>query len=116
MVRDAAHRAYDPQRTLEHWHYVRKSEMRNIIPYVNRTDYIVNSGLPYELPVMHVRLFEHFEEWVESYKDDPLRVDAFTRAERVCDLLESVTPVEDDSTIPPDSLLREFIGGSCYEY
>ena len=116
MVRDATHRAYKPQQTLEHWHYVRRSEMRNIVPYINTTDYIVNSGLPYELPVMRARLFDHFEEWVEQYRDDPLREDAFTRAERVYHLLKSVTPVEDDLTIPPDSLLREFIGGSCYEY
>jgi uridine kinase len=116
MVRDATHRSYNPQQTLEHWHYVRSSEMRNIIPYVNKTDYIVNSGLPYELPIMRVRLLGHFEQWVEQYKDDPLREDAFMRAERVYHLLKSVTPVEDDSAIPPDSLLREFIGGSCYEY
>ena len=116
MLRDAIHRAYDPQRTLEHWHYVRSSELRHIIPYVNATDYIVNSGLPYELPIMRARLFDHFEQWVEQYRDDPLREDAFTRAERVYRFLEIVTPVEDDSAIPPDSLLREFIGGSCYEY
>jgi len=116
MVRDATHRARKPQQTIEHWHYVRSSEMRNIIPYVNKTDYIVNSGLPYELPIMRVRLFGHFEKWVEQYKDDPLREDAFMRTERVYHLLKSVTPVEDDSAIPPDSLLREFIGGSCYEY
>jgi uridine kinase len=116
MVRDATHRAYDPQQTLEHWHYVRASELRNIIPYVNTTDYIVNSGLPYELPVMRVRLLDHFERWVGQYKGDPLREDALMRAERVAPLLKAVTPVEDDSAIPPDSLLREFIGGSCYEY
>ncbi|MDY7042163.1 MAG: ATP cone domain-containing protein [Chloroflexota bacterium] len=116
MIRDAAYRAYDPQRTLEHWHYVRSSEMRNIIPYINTTDYIVNSSLPYELPITKAKLFGHFEKWVKQYRDDPLREDAFTRAERVHRLLEAVTPVEDDSAIPPDSLLREFIGGSCYEY
>lgn len=115
MLRDAAHRAYDPQRTLEHWHYVRSSEMRHIIPQHATADYIVNSGLPYELPVMRPRLLQHFERWVELYRDDPLRQDAFTRAERVCRLLQAVIPVEDDSPIPPDSLLREFIGGSCYE-
>lgn len=116
MVRDAAYRAYDPQRTLEHWHYVRASELRNIIPYVNTTDYIVNSGLPYELPVMRTRLFDLFERWVVQYQDDPLRQDAFMRAERVYRLLKAVIPVEEESAIPPDSLLREFIGGSCYEY
>jgi len=116
MERDATHRAYDPQQTLEHWHYVRKSEMRHIIPYVNTTDYVVNSGLPYELPIMRARLFDHFEQWVEQYQGDPLREDALVRAERVYHLLRAITPVEDDSAIPPDSLLREFIGGSCYEY
>jgi uridine kinase len=115
MLRDAAHRAYDPQRTLEHWHYVRSSEMRHIIPQNVSADYIVNSGLPYELPIMRPRLLHHFERWVELYRDDPLRQDAFARAGRVCRLLQSVLPVEDDSVIPPDSLLREFIGGSCYE-
>lgn len=116
MERDATHRAYDPQQTLEHWHYVRKSELRHIVPYINTTDYIVASGLPYELPVMRVRLLEHFEKWAEQYEGDPLREDAFMRARRVYNLLKGITPVEDDSPIPPDSLLREFIGGSCYEY
>jgi uridine kinase len=116
MVRDANFRAYDPERTLGHWHYVRKSEMRNIIPYANTADHIVNTGLSYELPVMKARLFDYFEEWVEKYEDDPLRQDAYVRAERVYSLLSAVTAVEDESPIPPDSLLREFIGGSCYEY
>lgn len=116
MVRDANFRAYDPERTLGHWHYVRKSEMRNIIPYATTADHIINTGLPYELPVMKARLFEYFEEWVDKYSDDPLREDAYTRAERVHALLSAVTPVEDESPIPPDSLLREFIGGSCYDY
>jgi len=116
MLRDAVHRAYDPQRTLEHWHYVRASELRNIIPYVNEADYIVNSGLPYELPVMRARLLASFAKWAAKYRDDPLREDAAERAERVNRLLQSVTPVEDESAIPLDSLLREFIGGSCYEY
>lgn len=116
MERDAIHRAYSRRQTLEHWHYVRASELRNIIPYANTADYIVNSGLPYELPVMRAKLFDHFEKWVERYRDDPLRQDAYVRAARVYHLLEAVTPVEDESPIPPDSLLREFIGGSCYEY
>jgi uridine kinase len=116
MERDAVHRAYDRKQTLEHWHYVRSSEMRHIIPYINTTDYVVNSGLPYELPIMRARLGDCFEEWAEQYKDDPIREDAFVRAERVRNLLRAITPVEDDSAIPPGSLLREFIGGSCYEY
>lgn len=116
MLRDASHRAYAPRQTLEHWHYVRSSEMRNIIPYIGTADYVVNSGLPYELPVMRSRLLDSFAEWTELYRGDPLRQDALSRAERVHELLESVVPVSDESTIPPDSILREFIGGSCYDY
>jgi len=116
MVRDAAHRAYSPRQTLEHWHYVRASELRNIIPYVGTVDYVVNSSLSYELPVMRARLYNDFCQWRDDYRDDPLRQDAAERAERVSRLLEGVTPVTDESAIPPDSLLREFIGGSTYEY
>ena len=65
---------------------------------------------------MRARLFDHFARWAEEYEDDPLREDARVRAQRVHRLLQAVTPVEDDTAIPPDSLLREFIGGSCYEY
>jgi len=114
MVRDVQFRGYDPEQTLTHWHYVRSAEMRNILPYVHVADYIINGALPYELPVMRPRLLEHFRRWEKKFKDDPLRVDAYIRASRVRELLESVTAVEDDSVIPPTSHLREFIGGSVY--
>ncbi|MBU1661060.1 MAG: response regulator SirA, partial [Chloroflexi bacterium] len=116
MLRDAVHRAYDPRRTLEHWHYVRASEMRHIVPNITTADYIVNTGLPYELPIYRAKMLAQFENWIEEYRDDPLRQDAFSRASRVYDLLKQVTPVDDDTPIPADSILREFIGGSCYEY
>ena len=116
MVRDAQFRGYDPEQTLLHWHYVRSSELRNIIPHVNEADYIVNSGLPYELPLMKVRLMDRFEHWAETFSEDAHRVDACIRSSRVRDLLRTITAVDDDSPVPPDSLLREFIGGSCYEY
>ncbi len=116
MSRDATHRAYNPRQTLEHWHYVRSSELRHIIPHVNTADYIVNGALTYELPIMRPRLMDHFDQWVQDYRDDAERRDAFHRANRVYELLKSVTPVEDDSAISPTSLLREFIGGSAYKY
>jgi uridine kinase len=118
MLRDASYRAYDPRRTLEHWHYVRSSEMRNIIPYANSTDFIINGALSYELPVMRRRLLDRFERWSQEYEGDPLRVDAHTRAERVYQLLKAVAPItaQDEEAIPPTSHLREFIGGSGYEY
>ena len=116
MLRDATHRAYDPRRTLEHWHYVRSSELRHIIPYLDCTDYIINTGLPFELPIYASRMLDDFASWVSEYRGDTLRKDAFHRAERVYQLLGQIIPITDDSAIPVDSVLREFIGGSCYEY
>jgi uridine kinase len=116
MIRDSLFRSYSPRKTLEHWHYVRSSELRNIIPHVNTADYIVNSALPYELALMAHYLREDFERWVQEYRDDPQRQDAYNRAHRVSELLQSVTPVSDDSAIPSTSLIREFIGGSTYQY
>jgi len=116
MLRDASHRAYKPRQTLEHWHYVRASELRNIIPYITTTDFIINSGMPYELCLYRPRLLESFRQWEDDYEEDPLRVDAFMRARRVKKLLEEVEPYSDDSSIPMDSVLREFIGGSTFRY
>jgi len=111
MLRDAIHRAYDYEKTLTHWHYVRAGEMRGIIPYIGAADYIINSGMSYELSIYKPKLFDHFTKWVEKYKTDHLRQDAFDRASRVHKLLEGITPVDDDSIIPRDSVIREFIGG-----
>lgn len=116
MLRDAAHRAYDPRQTLEHWHYVRSSEIRNILPYINTTDAIVNSGMPFELPIYAQQMLSRFIQWSDQYKNDALRQDAYLRAERITRLLASIHPVGDDSFIPTDSVIREFIGGSSLLY
>jgi uridine kinase len=115
MLRDSVHRAYDYEMTLTHWHYVRAGELRGIIPYIGSADFIINSGMPYELPIYKPRLFNGFSEWIERYEADPLRQDAFERASRIHKLLSAVTPVEDDSIVPKDSVIREFIGGLVLE-
>ncbi|MBT8391433.1 MAG: response regulator SirA [Ignavibacteria bacterium] len=112
MLRDAAHRAYKPTQTLEHWHYVRASEMRNIIPYSKTADFIISSAMPYELPLYSHLLGKKFAEWENKYKGDPLKTDAFERASRLNNLFSDVSPVADNSPVPHDSVLREFIGGS----
>jgi uridine kinase len=111
MLRDATSRASDYGQTLTHWHYVRSGELRSILPYISSADYIVNSGMPYELPIYQPKLVGYFEKWAEEYKDDPLRQDAYNRASRVHTLLDSIAPLPDDSIVPTDSVLREFIGG-----
>jgi uridine kinase len=112
MLRDASHRAYQPEMTLAHWHYVRASEMRNIIPFVGTANFVINSAMPYELCFYKARLFDSFSNWVRKYKGDPVRKDAYNRAARIVELLQEIIAVDDESAVPKDSVLREFIGGS----
>ncbi|MCB0752684.1 MAG: response regulator SirA, partial [Ignavibacteriae bacterium] len=72
MLRDSIHRAYNPLQTLEHWHYVRASELRNIIPYAKSADFIINSAMPYELSLYKSKLYSQFNEWKEKFKDNVL--------------------------------------------
>jgi uridine kinase len=53
---------------------------------------------------------------VKDYREDPKRQDAYIRAKRVHDLLESFKTWEDEEVVPKDALIREYIGGSIYEY
>jgi uridine kinase len=116
MIRDSWHRNLQPLQTLTHWHYVRRSELRNIIPFISAVDYLVNSAMPHELPIMKNKLFKFFPDAIAQFKDEPKRQDAYIRAKRVYDLLNELTEMPDDGTIPEKSLLREFIGGSQYHY
>lgn len=118
MIRDMQFRAYSPEQTLTHWHYVRRSEMRHIIPYIHSVDHIINGALAYELPIHKTLLGEYFPKWVEKYKDDSDRVDAFIRANRVGQLFEEVkaAPKEFIDAVDKKALMREYIGGSEYEY
>jgi uridine kinase len=116
MIRDSWNRNLKPLQTLTHWHYVRKSELSHIIPFIDTVDYVVNSALPYELPILKDRLFDNFPEAMKLYRDDPKRQDAYIRARRVYDLLNPLAAVADDSCVPENALLREFIGGSSYTY
>ena len=116
MLRDSVQRAYNPQQTLEHWHYVRSSELRNIIPYNSTADYIINTSMPYEIALYRPMLLNNFKKWIDKYKDDTLKEDAYNRAVRTTNFLSEVVGVDDNSAVPKDSVLREFIGGSIYKY
>ena len=72
--------------------------------------------MPYEVSLYRHRILDDFNQWEEKYRDDPLREDAYIRATRMKDILSAVLPTEDDSPVPGDSVLREFIGGSRYSY
>ena len=115
MLRDSLHRNSQPETTLTHWHYVRRSELKNIIPFIDTADFLINSALPYEMPLLKHRLFHYFPEAAKRYHHDPCRQDAYIRAKRIYDFLLPLAAVTDDACVPTDSLLREFIGGSRYE-
>jgi uridine kinase len=116
MLRDAAYRGYDTERTLTHWHYVRAGEMRHIIPNNIYADFIINSAMPYELSIYKAKLFEDFQAWTEKYKDDPIREDAYLRSARIFRTLQEIPLLKTDNFVPGDSVIREFIGGSTLQY
>jgi uridine kinase len=116
MLRDEAYRAYEPERTLTHWHYVRTGELHHIIPNSIIADMIINSAMPYEISIYKSRLFDQFKKWEEKFKGDALRDDAYERANRIHKMLAEFEPLMDDSFVPGDSVIREFIGGSSLSY
>lgn len=113
MMRDAAHRNYDPERTVAHWHYVRRGELKHIIPHVGRADSVVNGALPYEIGILRRHLAHHFPRFISMWDNDPRRQDACMRARRIQALLETLEPAPEED-VPATSVLREFIGGSAY--
>jgi uridine kinase len=94
---------------------VRRSELKHIIPFIRNADFTLNGALPYELPFHKKHSFGHFPGFIRALRDDPKRRDAYIRAERIHNLLSEVEAYDDESIIPDDSLLREFIGGSIYK-
>jgi len=115
MVRDHQYRAYSPEKTILHWHYVRRSELKHIIPNQAMADFQVNTALAYELPFLKLHLLRYLPEFLDKWREEAKRLDGYIRARRIYDLLDSVDDVADDSLVPPTSLLREFIGGSAYD-
>jgi uridine kinase len=116
MIRDCRHRNHTPEDTITHWHYVRKSERQYIIPCNSTVDSLINSAMPYEIPILKSKLFHYFPPAMEPFKHNPNRQDAYIRARRVFDLLKGLEAWPEDSVVPSASLLREFIGGSEYRY
>lgn len=113
MIRDSRHRGYSMERTLAHWPYVRKGELKHIIPYIFSTEVVINAGLPYELPVLKNVIGDDYpdEDHINSLREDQ-RLPAYVRGSRTRALLETVEPFPDLDLIPGTSPIREFIGGS----
>jgi len=116
MIRDSQHRNSMPVQTIMHWHYVRTSELTHIIPFINTADAVINSAMPYELPLLRAKLLDFFPKAMRECRANPKKRDAYVRAKRVYKFLKPLTPVTDMSCVPKTSLLREFVGGSDYKY
>lgn len=115
VVRDMLFRNYSPRDTIRHWHLVRRSELRYIVPELRHAHAVVNSFLPYELPIMKGRVEKHLPALIEQFAANPERQDAYERTLRVRAIFEQL-PAADEKMVPDGSLLREFIGGSRYAY
>lgn len=115
MIRDNLYRGYNPEQTIGHWHYVRRSEQKHIIPFLRSADIVLNGALPYEFPYLKKYAFDYFPNTIEQWKNNYKRQDGYKRAVRVFDMLGQIESFEDESIIPDDSLIREFIGGSVYK-
>ncbi len=106
IVRDAKYRKTDPSETFAMWPSVRRGEFKWIYPCQEEADYVFNTELTYELCVM------------KKYALSALSVidrdnEYYVQANRILKFLKYVKDI-DEKYVPCNSLLREFIGGSCF--
>ena len=107
IVRDNRTRGYNASQTIDSWEKVKKGEEMYVYNHSDEADVIYNTSLLYEIGVIKVYaepLLFSLEEGDPNYKE----------AIRLLNLLKNVLPVPTDS-VPDDSILREFIGGSYFE-
>ncbi len=107
MVRDMRTRGFDAVDTLSRWPSVERGEKNHIFPFQNNADVMVNSALEYEMGVLK----PYAEPLLRSVPKEA--GEAYTTARRLLDFLEFICPIP-STLVPPDSLIREFIGGSVY--
>lgn len=107
IVRDNRTRGYSVEHTLKMWDSVRDGEEKYIFPYQDEADYTVNSALIYEIGVLKT----YAEPLLYSVPSDS---EYYEEAKRLIDFLRLFLPIPSDS-IPEDSIIREFIGGSYFE-
>ena len=108
ILRDYKYRGYSAEDTISRWPSVRKGEDKWIFPYQENADAMFNSALLFELAVLKSHLIPILERVKENC---PEHSEAY-RLRKFLQYFESVP----DNDLPPTSLLREFLGGSSFEY
>lgn len=107
IVRDARTRGTSAKQTIAMWNSVRRGEEENIFPYQESADVMFNSALIYELAVLKL----YAEPLLFSIgKDEP----EYNEAKRLLKFLDYFLGVPGES-IPSNSILREFVGGGCFD-
>lgn len=108
IIRDHKYRGVSAQETIRRWPSVRKGENRWIFPYQENADAMFNSAMLFELAVIKQQAVPLLELVPENCAE-------YAEAYRLRKFLSYIRPIADDQ-IPPTSLLREFLGGSSFEY
>ena len=106
IIRDNRTRGYNVVDTLRVWNNVRSGEEKYIFPYQDEADVTINTALIYELGVLKT----YVEPLLYSVDEDSTY---YEEAKRLLNVLRLILPIPSES-IPDDSILREFIGGSCF--
>lgn len=107
LVRDHNFRGFDAISTIDIWSSVVRGEERNIFPFQECADAFFNSALVYELCVLK----QYAEPLLFSIGR---RQPEYTEATRLIKFLDNFLLVQCQDIIPPNSIIREFIGGSCF--
>ena len=108
IVRDHKYRARSAQETIAQWPSVRRGEERWIFPFQENADVMVNTALLFELAALREQALPLLEEVPENAEE-------YSEAYRLRKFLSYVKPIP-ILGLPPTSLLREFLGGSSFNY
>ncbi|MCR5312265.1 MAG: nucleoside kinase [Bacteroidaceae bacterium] len=108
IIRDYNYRGFSALETIARCPSVTRGEEKWITPYQENADATFNSALLYELGVIRNQVLPILEQVDE-------RVPEYAEASRLRKFLRYFNPVPIDQ-IPPTSLLREFAGGSSFNY
>jgi uridine kinase len=107
MVRDSQFRNYSASQTIMRWPAVREGESKHIFPHQDEADFFFNTALLYELAAIK-KLADPLLANVRSHEE------AYPEAMRLRKFLSFILDMPHDA-VPNDSILREFIGGSCFQ-
>ena len=108
IVRDYKFRSYNAMHTLQIWNSVNRGEEQYIYPFQEEADSMFNTSLIYEFCVLKKFAVPLLESINSSYPE-------YSEARRLLEFLKYFETI-DMENVPKNSLLREFIGDSIFEY